>query len=179
MKKLLIVDMDEVLASYTLKVILTLKAENGIEIDLNSVKGKFLSQSLDPELTEIVSSYPYRKGFFRNLDVIPGSQQALKSLSEFYEIVIASACMQHPNSLNDKLAWLHEHFSFIPYQNIIFCGNKKSIYGDYLVDDHPKHLESFKGSPLLFEAFHNINESRFSRFKTWTELEAFLMTTAN
>ncbi len=175
MKKTLAVDMDEVLAGYTKKVLETLQHETGIQIELKTVEGNFLSKSLDPQLVEIVSSYPYRKGFFRDLEVIPGSQHALESLSDDYDILIVSACMQHPNSLNDKLSWLNEYFPFIPFQKIIFCGEKKFISADYMIDDHPRHLETFKGIPLLFTAFHNINESRFRRFEDWHGLEKFLL----
>ena len=58
--KSILVDMDEVIACYTEKVVGTLKKETGIAIDLKKVEGKFLSQSLPPEIVEMVSSYPYR-----------------------------------------------------------------------------------------------------------------------
>ncbi len=177
MGKILIIDMDEVLALYTKKVIETLKKESGMTIDLHKVKGKFLSQSLDPQLVEIVSSYPYRKGFFRDLEIIPGSRDVIRQLMKSYEIFIASACLQHPNSVNDKLEWLNDNFPFIPFQKIILCGEKKTICGDYLVDDHPKHLAAFKGKPLLFSAFHNLDENRFERFDNWEMLGEYLLRT--
>ena len=173
-RKSLLIDMDEVIALYTAKVLETLQKETGITIDLDKVKGQFLSRSLDPGTVEIISSYPYRKGFFRDLKVMPDSQRAIEHLNEYYDISIASSCLQHPNSIHDKLAWLHDHFPFIPYQKIILCGEKKYLCADFLVDDHPRHLENFRGRPLMFSAFHNTNETRFRRFNNWTELETFL-----
>ncbi len=178
MGKRLILDMDEVLACYTRKVIETLRKETGIFIDLDKVKGKFLSQSLESRLVEIVSSYPYRKGFFRDLEVMPGSREMVKQLSHYYDIYIASACLQHPNSVSDKLVWLNINFPFIPFQKIILCGEKTAICGDYLVDDHPKHLASFNGKALLFTAFHNSNENRFPRFDNWEQLGKYLLGSA-
>lgn len=177
-KKSLLIDMDEVIARYTAKVLDTLKRETGISIELDNVKGKFLSQSLDSKIVEIVSSYPYRKGFFRDLEVMPDSRQVIEKLREFYDISIASSCLQHPNSVHDKLAWLRENFPFIPYNKIILCGEKKYLCADYLVDDHPRHLENFRGTPLMFSAFHNIDENRFRRFSSWPELELFLLNEA-
>ena len=177
-KKSLLIDMDEVIARYTLKVIETLKSETGISIDLEKVKGKFLSQSLDSNTVEIVSSYPYRKGFFRDLKVMPDSQRVIEKLNDIYDLTIASSCLQHPNSIHDKLAWLKDHFPFIPYQKIILCGEKKYLCADYLVDDHPRHLENFSGTPLMFSAFHNTTENRFRRFNSWLELEDYLLSEA-
>jgi 5'-nucleotidase len=175
MKKSIIVDMDEVIACYTEKVISTFKKETGFSIDREKTKGRFLSQSLDKEAVEIVSSYPYRKGFFRDLNIMPDSQRVIKNLCEYYDIAVATSCLQHPNSIPDKLAWLDEYFPFIPYQKIILCGEKKYLCADFLIDDHPRHLENFRGMSLMFSAFHNTEEKRFKRFNNWPELEDFLM----
>ena len=174
-KKSLLIDMDEVIARYTEKVLETLQHETGISIDLEKVRGKFLSQSLDSKTVEIVSSYPYRKGFFRDLKVMPGSQDAIEKLNDYFDITIASSCLQHPNSIHDKLAWLSQHFPSIPFRKIILCGEKKYLCADYLVDDHPRHLENFKGIPLMFSAFHNTTENRFRRFDNWESVESYLL----
>lgn len=59
--------MDEVLAKYTLKIIRTLKEETGFEIDLEKIKGRFLSKSLSQQYVDKITQYPYREGFFRDL----------------------------------------------------------------------------------------------------------------
>ena len=173
MKIQVAVDMDEVLTCYYEKVLRTLKEETGLEPAPDEIQGKFLSQSLDPHYIEIVSSYPYRKGFFRDMKVMPDSQRVLKILSENIDVFIVTACMQHANSMPDKLAWLNEHFPYISHRKIIFCGEKQNISADYMIDDHPKNLEAFKGTPLLFSTFHNAGETRFQRFRNWLELESF------
>jgi len=173
--KRIAVDMDEVLAKYTQKVITTLKAETGFEVDLNKVEGDFLSKSLSKEYIDIVTQYPYREGFFRDLDVMENSQVVLEKLNETFDIYIVSSTLQHPNAPKDKLAWLNEHFPFIHHNNIVFCGNKDIIRADYLVDDHPKHLETFQGKPILFSAFHNRYEERFIRAENWKEVEQLII----
>ena len=55
-------------------------------------------------------------------------------------------------------------------QNIIFF-----FRSDYLIDDHPKHLEAFRGQSILFSAFHNIHENRFKRAKNWKEVERLII----
>ena len=118
--KRIAIDMDEVLAKYTQKVIRTLKQETNYEVDLEKVAGNFLSQSLPQKYIDIVTGYPYREGFFRDLEVMEDSQKILERLNEKYDIYIVSAKLQHPNAPKDKLAWLREHFPFIQFTKIVF-----------------------------------------------------------
>jgi 5'(3')-deoxyribonucleotidase len=164
------IDMDDVMALFTKKVLETLRTETGFIPDPEKIQGKFLSQSLEPRYVEIVSSYPYRKGFFRDLEVMPHSRETISWLTEYFDVTIVTACMFHPNSLNDKLAWLNRNFPFIPPQKIIFCGEKQFICTDYLIDDHPRHLVAFHGIPLMFSAYHNVYEKRFRRFYDWIQV---------
>jgi len=174
--KRIAVDMDEVLAKYTKKVLKTLKEETGYVVDQDAIKGKFLSKSLPPEYVEIVTSYPHRDGFFRDLEIMEDSQDVLLKLMDNYEIYIVSATMQHINAPRDKALWLRDYFPYIDFRNIVFCGDKSIIRADYLIDDHPRHLEAFHGKPILFSAFHNINEHRYDRVKNWKEIENLLST---
>ena len=63
--------------------------------------------------TSIHKWYDYinEKGFFRDLEVIEGSVEALKKLQEQHEVYIVSAAMEFRNSLEDKLDWLARTFS--------------------------------------------------------------------
>jgi 5'(3')-deoxyribonucleotidase len=47
---------------------------------------------------------------------------------------------------------------------------KKMIAGDFMIDDHARHLEHFKGKPYLYSAPHNLNENRFTRLHNWLEI---------
>jgi len=173
--KRIAVDMDEVLAKYTRKVIRTLHDETQYLVDLDKVTGDFLSKSLPQKYIDIVTKYPYREGFFRDLEVMDDSQEILERLNEKYDIYIVSATLQHPNAPKDKLAWLEEHFPFIHFNKIVFCGDKSIIRTDYLIDDHPKHLEAFEGNAILFTAFHNIHEKRFKRADNWRQVEELIL----
>jgi len=176
--KRIAVDMDEVLAKYTEKVIKQLHQDTGYVINLNDVSGAFLSKSLPKKYLDIVTGYPYRKRFFRDLDVMEHSQDVLYRLNKTYDVYIVSSTLQHPEAPKDKLAWLNEHFPFIHFKKIVFCGDKSIIRADYLVDDHPRHLEDFQGKPILFSAFHNIHEIRFQRANNWMEVEQIIISNA-
>lgn len=176
--KRIAVDMDEVLAKYTHKVIKILKEETGYNINIDEVSGAFLSKSLPKKYLDIVTGYPYLEGFFRDLEVMEYSKEVLYRLYKTYEVYIVSSTLQHPNAPKDKLAWLNEHFPFIHFKKIVFCGDKSIIRADYLIDDHPRHLEDFQGKPILFSAFHNIHENRFQRANNWIEVEQIINSNA-
>ncbi len=44
------------------------------------------------------------------------------------------------------------------------------IKADYMIDDHPKNLDPFKGQKILFEAFHNLEVNKFQRVKNWKDV---------
>ncbi|HMQ89055.1 MAG TPA: 5'(3')-deoxyribonucleotidase, partial [Flavilitoribacter sp.] len=69
--------------------------------------------------------------------------------------------------------WLADHFPFIHWKNIVFCGDKSIIKADYMIDDHVKNLLNFDGKGLLFTASHNAEETRFTRVNNWREVEGF------
>lgn len=91
-----------------------------------------------------------------------------------YEIYIVSAAMEFPQSLPEKLEWLKEHFPFIPWTHIVFCGDKSLINTDYMIDDHPKNLDKFKGTTIMFNAAHNTYIDHHQRANSWTEVLALL-----
>lgn len=115
----------------------------------------------------------YDKGFFRDLPVMPGSQEGVKKLMERYDVYITTAAMEFRNSFEDKYDWLGEYFPFIPWRNVVFCGDKSIFNTEYMIDDHPGNLETFRGKGLLFSALHNHGEERFTRVNNWQEVIAF------
>ncbi|MBO9731881.1 MAG: 5'(3')-deoxyribonucleotidase [Chitinophaga sp.] len=164
------IDMDNVMADLTQHLLDVYAKEYGEVIDperMNNV----------PEgsaLPEGVAHYLLRQpGFFRNIPVMAGSQEVVKALTEKHEVFIVSAAMEFPLSLAEKLEWLNEHFPFISWRNIVFCGSKTIVEADYMIDDHDKNLASFKGTPLLFTAPHNLPLTAYQRVNNWEEVAAF------
>ena len=56
--------------------------------------------------------------------------------------------------MSDDNVWIRErrHFPFIPEKNIVFCGDKRVVDADYLIDDEAKHFAGFRGTGILFSA---------------------------
>lgn len=114
------------------------------------------------------------EGFFLGIPVMEGAVEAVKTLMENYEVYIVSAAMEFPLSLNEKLKWLGVHFPFVTWRNIIFCGDKSIINTDYMIDDHLKNLDNFKGKTIMFHAFHNVGYDHHFRVNNWQEVVAYL-----
>lgn len=117
-------------------------------------------------------------GFFRTIPVMPGSQRVIKLLNETYEVIIVSMATEFPESLTDKQLWLIEHFPFISWKQVIFCGNKSIIKADLMIDDHLKNLNNFDGETIIFIQPHSINKTdhHHKPVSTWAEIEKLLLT---
>ncbi len=166
------VDMDGVIANVYSQFISMHAAEFGIVLSLDEITGK-------PEEVAFANAIKYvtSPGFFRNAPVMNDAQKVMLKLNEHYQIFIVSAAMEFPNSLIEKQAWLNEHFPYIGWQQMVFCGSKEIIKADIMIDDHFKNLNHFTGETILFTQPHNkIADARqHTRVETWKEIEQLLI----
>jgi len=84
---------------------------------------------------------------------------------------------EFPLSLTDKQLWLNEHFPFISWRQVVFCGNKNLIRADLMIDDHFKNLDNFDGETIMFIQPHNINSTDHlhKTVNSWKEIEKLLL----
>lgn len=172
--KRVIVDMDDVIADATGQFINFYEREFGVRVERTVLNGKEEGEGF-PDNHTILKQFPYREHFFRTMVPNENSQEVLEKLNRKYELFIVSAAMEFPQSLAEKLAWLREHFDFLHWKQIVFCGSKAVVHGDYMIDDLPHNLEKFNGDKLLFTAPHNTHITRFERVNNWREVEARLL----
>lgn len=174
-KKHLLVDMDHVMADLTTQFIKWYKEATGTIMHKEDLFGK--PEDLAFPNPQLIREFVYTPGFFRKLEVMPGCREVMKELNEAYELWIVSAAMEFPQSLIEKHEWLAEHFPFISWRQIIFCGSKKNISGDFMIDDHFKNLDNFNGEKLLFTATHNIHmdSKGYTRINNWMEVSDLLL----
>ena len=172
--KRLIVDMDDVIADATGQFINYYEREFGVRVSRESLNHKDEGAGF-PSHHNVIKQYPFRKDFFRTMFVKEFSQEVLKELNQKYELFIVSAAIEFPQSLPEKLEWLKEHFSFLTWKQIVFCGSKAVVHGDYMIDDLPHNLERFNGEKYIFTAPHNLQFDQFNRLNDWKEIgEKFL-----
>jgi len=169
------IDMDDVLADSALKAVEAFNKEHGFGPSKEEIQGKHLRETVSAEYGDKIVSYFFKRGFLRDVPVIEHSQEVVKKLYEKHEVFIVSAAMEMPYSLEDKFFWLEEHFPFIHWQRIVFCGDKSIINADILIDDRSHNFRNFNGRPLLFTAHHNTTLEGFERVNTWKEVESLLL----
>jgi len=170
--KRIAIDMDEVMADFTTKFLKQFNEQCGDNLTAEQLHGFKLRELRPEKLPEIkrILSDPH---YFRDLAVMPHSQEVVRELSERYEIFITTAAMEFPSSFTAKYEWLKEHFDFLHDLNFVFCGDKSIINADYLIDDNVKNFKGFVGQGLLFTSYHNVNETGYVRVKDWLEVREF------
>ena len=72
---------------------------------------------------------------FRDLDLVPGAQDALMKLNKDFDIFIATTPpWSRPDVWTHKREWLEEHFPWLK-RKLIFTHRKDLLIGDILIDD--------------------------------------------
>ena len=164
------VDMDEVMADTLAEYLRRYNQTFDEAVTPDDLAGKALWEIAPLDRQEQLREFFHAEDFFEDLALISGAQDVLKSLSERFEIYIATQAMTVPNSLGSKYRWLQRHFPFIPPTNYVFCGNKSILRADYLIDDLPRNLQRFEGQGLLYTAPHNLTASGFTRVDNWLQV---------
>ncbi len=173
------VDMDEVIADAFGKMLRAYNQRTGSNITAEDIAKRGIdgtfTTALTPELKAELDRMCHQDDFFADLELVAGSQAALRELSEYYEIFIASAAMDVPSSFDAKFKWLQQHFSFIPPSHYVFCGDKSILLADFLIDDRPRHFDHFVGTGILFTAPHNARREAPLRANNWQDVTRILM----
>jgi 5'-nucleotidase len=170
--KTISVDMDGVLADVYSQFIKMHAAESGEILVLKNLDGLAEFQAF-----KYGSKHVRSENFFRTAPLMNKSQEILKKLNERYRVFIVSSATEFPNSLIEKQSWLNEHFPFISWQQMVFCGSKEIIKADIMIDDHFKNLDHFDGQTILFTQPHNKlnHDHTHTRVNSWEEIEKILL----
>ena len=94
---------------------------------------------------------PDLKVNFRDLDLVPGAQDALIELNKDFDIFIATTPpWSRPDVWTHKREWIEEHFPWLK-RKIIYTHRKDLLIGDILIDDSRwRGQPDFKGQWLWF-----------------------------
>jgi 5'(3')-deoxyribonucleotidase/uncharacterized protein with PQ loop repeat len=166
------IDMDEVMADALAEHLRRYNSAYGASVTAADLRGLHLEDWVPPAQREAVEAM-YDASFFAALPVMQDCEEVVRDLAERHDVIVVTAAMDVPCSFDAKFQWLQRHFPFIPASNIVFCGDKGIVEADYLIDDRARHFTRFKGSPLLFSAPHNLNETRYPRVSSWREVRDY------
>lgn len=163
----IIIDMDEVIADTMGKVVNWYVPQYGDLINYNRMEMGSWLKGFPKEHHSMIKEMVFQPGFFRDIPVMEDAQEVLAEMNKRYEIFIVSAAIEFPDSLKDKLEWLLEHFPFFSWRQLVLCGDKKMIHGDYMIDDIDRNLKHFNGKKFLFSAAHNKACNDYPRLESW------------
>ncbi|MGR5574817.1 5' nucleotidase, NT5C type [Bacteroides thetaiotaomicron] len=139
MKKILYIDMDNVLVDF----------QSGIDS---------LSEA---ERVEFMGKYDEVPGIFAAMQPLPGAVDSFRKLCEYYNVyILSTAPWKNPSAWSDKLIWVRKNIGKNAYKRLILTHHKNLAKGDYLIDDRTKNgAAEFEGELILFgsEQFPNWN----------------------
>ena len=145
MKKVIYVDMDDVLCNFT-------GAQQ--EALLNNPEIKYPQSQCDFYRTLV----PLKNG----IEVI----NYLNAQSLFTVYILTAPSVRNPFSYTEKRLWIEDYFGFDMVNRLIISPNKGLNKGDYLIDDHDagRGQEDFEGELLHFGS---------EKFKNWELVLAY------
>jgi 5'(3')-deoxyribonucleotidase len=175
--KRIAIDMDDVLADTLAEHIIRYNRDHDEAVTKADLAGKWMWEIVSTDRQERLEGYLRSEDFFENLEVMADSQRVVKALAQQYEVFIATAAMEFPNSFSSKFRWLRRHFPYLPPTHFVFCGDKGILNADYLIDDQPRQLRRFSGEGILFTAPHNLNVNGYRRVDNWQQVEQLFLST--
>jgi 5'(3')-deoxyribonucleotidase len=130
MKKILFVDMDNVLVDFSSGV---------ARLPRDTV------QAFDGRLDEV-------PGIFALMDPLPGAVNSFVELAGLFDTYIVSTSpWENPSAWSDKLLWVKGHLGAPAYKRLILTHHKNLNHGDFLIDDRTKNgADRFPGELVQF-----------------------------
>ena len=150
-RKTLYIDMDGVVASF-------------------EPMADFHAEKLGITRKEFTDRKLYRdiEGFYLDLQLIPGSKEAIEKLDKVYDIIFVSApSWGNIHCFTEKRIWIEKHFGKWVEKKMDLSFHKGHYIGHYLIDDRKKYgAGEFMGEHIMFGS---------EPFQTWKEVENYLI----
>jgi len=146
MKKILYIDMDNVL------------------VDFPSALAR-----VNPEILEkYENNLDDIPGIFSLMDPVEGALESFKVLSEKFDVyILTTAPWNNPSAWSDKLLWVKKYLGESAYKRLIITHHKNLNKGHYLVDDRDRNgAYAFEGTLIRFDS---------TRFPDWKVVTSYLL----
>jgi 5'-nucleotidase len=127
----------------------------------------------DEALDALTRPTMLQKGFFANLDPLPGAIGKLHDLVQegYHVVLLTSAIRDSDYCVGDKCKWVRKHLgSRSDRELLIVAKDKTLVFGDYLIDDKPEQT-GFQCVPpwnhIVFDQPYNAHITSKLRLKSW------------
>ncbi len=145
MKKILYVDMDNVLVDFS----------SGIaKLDKATV-------------SKYEDRFDYVPGIFALMEPVKGAVESFKILAERFDTyVLSTAPWENSSAWSDKVLWIKKHLGTPAYKRLILTHHKNLNQGDFLINHRPEHgADRFSGKLIVFGS---------ETFPDWPSVVAYL-----
>jgi len=146
MKKILYIDMDNVLVDF----------ESAVARLDEKTRKKY-----EGKLDEI-------PGIFSKMEPMEGAVESFILLSNHFDTyVLSTSPWENPSAWSDKLIWVKKYLGSYAYKRLILTHHKNLNSGDYLIDDRTKNgVDEFTGEHIHFDS---------ERFPDWDSVLNYLL----
>ena len=146
MTKTLLIDLDGIVVDMIPPWLKRYNARTGENVQLSDVVE--YDMGLVCKNQRVLYDILNEKGFFYNMEAMPGAVACLQTLAnDGYDVVILTQPPENAGSaISDKQRWIKDRFPSFNLKNMIFCSRKELIAGDLLFDDRPAHLEHWSAA---------------------------------
>lgn len=159
-KKTLLLDIDEVFCfCWFLEVINEFLGASYVIDDFTSY---YLDEAVIPkERFDEFNKFLKGKNLYENPFILPGAIEAIKALSEEYDIYVCSSCINpfdiegSGKLFGDKYNMLLKYLPFLDPGHFIFTNAKHMFRADVQIDDRLQNLDSSVETRILFPSYHN------------------------
>ncbi len=159
-KKILLLDIDEVFCFSGF-----LEATNeflGTSYEIDDFTDYYIDEAVVPkERFAEFNQFLKGRNLYEHAFILPGAIEAIKALSEEYDIYICSSCI-NPFDIEgsgklfaDKYNFLLESLPFIEPSHYIFTSAKHLFKADVQIDDRLCNLDENIETRILFPSYHN------------------------
>ena len=184
MKPLVLLDCDGILADFVGSVLGFVHQHTGSRPEREAVVSQNIFESIgDKDVERAFSDHAVKAGFCEGIEPYPEALVGFPRLAGVADVHIVTSPWPSPTWTFEREEWLLQHFG-IPSNRVHHESQKFLTRGDYLVDDHPKHIrewllrrrDHYLGHALLWDTPHNRREEGFWRVRSWDELLTIITT---
>ena len=130
--------------------------------EIEDIKTYYIDDTIIPQnKIKEYNKFLNSKNIYENAHILPNAIESIKKLSEYYNIIICSACINPYDVENsgkyfkDKYDFLIKTLPFLKPESFIFTNTKNIIKADIQIDDRVSNLVNDIPIKILFPSYHN------------------------
>lgn len=106
-------------------------------IDQDDVMADFLASSSYLKKINPLIQFPQSQyKFFENLEPIEGAIESINFLKQYFDVcILTRPSVRNPLCYTEKRVWVEKHLGYDICNNLILACDKTMVMGDYLIDD--------------------------------------------